>query len=57
MAHEKFVRKHTTDEEAKEVFVRIENSRSTTQCKAEKTAIALYKQLARKLEEEAKKKD
>lgn len=54
---EKFVRKHMTDEDAKETFKKIEASRTESSCKAEKAAIAMYRKLTRKLEEEAKKKD
>ena len=56
MAREKFVRKHCTDEEAKELFKKIADTRPKTACQAEKSAIAMYKALARKFEEEAKKK-
>lgn len=56
MAGEKFVRKHCTDEEAKELFKKIADTRPKTARKAEKAAIAMYKALARKFEEEAKKK-
>lgn len=54
---EKFVRRHMTDEEAKETLKKIEASRDKSSCQAEKVAIAMYRQLARKLEEEATKKD
>ena len=39
---EKFVRRHTTDEEAKETLKKIEASRAKSSCKAEKAAMAYY---------------
>ncbi|MBQ3408309.1 MAG: hypothetical protein IJH12_03780 [Clostridia bacterium] len=57
MAREKFVRKHCTDEETKELFKKIADTRPKTACQAEKVAIAMYKELARKLEAESKRKD
>ena len=53
---EKFVRKHVKDEKTKELFEKIKASRSASPCQAEKAAIAMYKELARKLEAEAKRK-
>lgn len=57
MAREKFVRKHVTKEDAKELFKKIEASRPTSPCAAEKAAITKYEEIAEKLEKKTNKSE
>ncbi|MBP3501975.1 MAG: hypothetical protein J6K42_00620 [Clostridia bacterium] len=57
MAREKFVRKHVTEEESKELFKKIEASRPASPCLAEEVARTAYEKIAEKLEKKLNKSE